>query len=106
MRRNNEETKPLNKKRVVRSQSPPPLRVRYNRPYKTIILSFFLLSAGILFAEQGFVQYQEKGIGETYPIFILAVMLLIPGVYYSGMFLLIVLGVGGFTYDMLPPVNN
>lgn len=33
-------------------------------------------------------------------------MLLIPGVYYSGMFLLIILGVGGFTYDMLPPVNN
>jgi hypothetical protein len=51
MRRNNEESRPLNKKRVVRSESPPPLRVRYNRPYKTIILSFFLLSAGILFAE-------------------------------------------------------
>ncbi|CAD8050621.1 unnamed protein product [Paramecium primaurelia] len=100
------ETRPLNKKRIVRSESPPPLRIRYNRPYKTIVLSFFLLSAGILFTEQGIIQYQEKGLGETYPIFILAIMLLIPGVFYSGMFILIVLGIGGFTYEMLPSVNN
>lgn len=46
------ETQPLNKKkRVVRSESPPPLRIKYNRPYKTIILTLFLLSAGILFTE-------------------------------------------------------
>lgn len=45
------ETRPLNKKRVIRSESPPPLRIRYNRPYKTIVLSLFLLCAGILFTE-------------------------------------------------------
>lgn len=47
-------------------------------------------------------QYQEKGLGETYPIFILAIMLLIPGVFYTGILILILIGIRGFTYDMLP----
>lgn len=57
MKRDDSETRPLNKKRQIRSESPPPLRIKYDRPYKTIVLSLFLLSAGILFAERGIVEY-------------------------------------------------
>ncbi|KRX03092.1 hypothetical protein PPERSA_10173 [Pseudocohnilembus persalinus] len=89
------------KNREVRAESPPPLRDNTKVPYKTVLLSFILFFAGILFSIVGTEQTYEKGIYETYPYLLMAVLLLIPGVYHVFIFICIWLKIEGYSYDLL-----
>ncbi|KAL4453739.1 hypothetical protein ABPG74_009635 [Tetrahymena malaccensis] len=98
--------KPQAKKREVRSESPPPLRRLPKTPWKTVFLSLFLTFAGFLLVTTGFHNLNLEDYWNSFLYFLLAAMLLIPGLYHLHIIVRVVMGSPDYSYDMLTQIDD
>ena len=86
----------------MRAKSPPPLRSSQKIPWKTVFLTLFLTTAGIIFVGVGLSQYFKKGLTDAFLYFLLGTMVAIPGVFYGFIFVAACRRWPGYTYEMIP----
>ncbi len=93
--------------KLIHNYDHPEIKDWPNRPYKTIIIVFMLLLSGILFIYTGYNKYSTDHTYDVYiPYTLLGALISIPGFYYTGIFVMILLGVEGYDYSELPDLND
>ncbi len=98
----------------MRERSPESLRPHKIRKKKTIAMvgfgqqAFFLLVMSLVFLGIGLVRAKTEKFSDTWPLFVMALLrrllstVFIPGGYFTFVFLMILLRIDGFGYEMLP----
>lgn len=98
----------------MRERSPESLRPHKLRKKKTVAMvgavdeAFFLLVMSLVFLGIGLVRAKTEKFSDTWPLFVMASLrsvgspVFIPGGYFTFVFIMILLRVEGFSYEMLP----
>jgi hypothetical protein len=93
--------------KLIHSIDHPEIKDWPKRPYKTIVIVFMLLFSGILFVAMGIYKFFTDHTYDIYvPNIFLGLLLLIPGLYYSIIFILILIGADGWEYSELPDLSQ
>ena len=94
-------------KKIIGSYDPPAIKDWPKIPYKTIFIIILLLCSSILFIYTGNRKFKEN---EKWTIwlsyFVLGIMLIIPGGYYSFFLINILIGTAGYEYSDLPDLSE
>mmetsp|Transcript_21391 Transcript_21391/g.24859 ORF Transcript_21391/g.24859 Transcript_21391/m.24859 type:complete len:109 (+) Transcript_21391:45-371(+) len=94
------------KKRKFKEEDPQPLNPKGKKPWKTILISVFLTIVGAVFLYTGYARYNDHTFTELLPFFLMAALLLIPGLYHVVLIAIVAFGVEGYSYDMLPNLDD
>jgi hypothetical protein len=93
--------------KLIHNVDHPQIKDWPKRPNKTIVIVFLLLFSGLLFVYMGITKYLSDHTYDIYlPYTLLGILLLFPGVYYTVIFICILIGKEDYDYSDLPDLDE
>lgn len=92
----------------LRAHFPKSLRKTGKRKWKSFFWVLFMLFMSLFVFWIGYykMKYQNETMKELWSVFVLGVMLAIPGFYYGFILLMIFMDFPGFNFSMIPDSSN
>jgi len=81
--------------------NPPPPLCKPHLPIRSLVLSIFLFTVGVIFLLIGLSVFWNTSLAESIPFTALGSVCFVPGVYHVYVFFKVWRGDSGHTYDML-----